>query len=175
MVVAYLACSLDGYIAGERGELDWLDKLAPPTVAYYDFSSLMADIDCVLMGANTFRKVLGFDAWPYGKKVFVYSSTVKGIPAGIADKAELVSGTPREVLDRLSSYGYKNIYIDGGKTVQSFLRAGLLDEMHICHVSKILGGGIPLFGALGQEVGLEVVEVKCLTSQMTMCRYRIVK
>ena len=175
MLLAYLACSLDGFIAGEAGELDWLDRLAAPKITYYDFAALMNDIDCVLMGANSFRKVLTFDQWPYSKKVFVYTSTMPALAPEMDGRAEIISGNPIEVKEKLAGRGYGNIYIDGGMTIRSFLAAGLLDEIYICHVSIVLGGGISLFGGVGMEIPLEVVEAKRLTGQMTLCRYRVIK
>lgn len=68
-VVLYIAASLDGYIAEEDGGLEWLETFedtydaGEPGGSFEDF---FEGVDCIVMGANTYEQVLGFEAWPYG-------------------------------------------------------------------------------------------------------------
>ena len=71
----------------------------------------------------------------------------------IADKAEIVRGEEiDEVVSRLNQRGYNNLYIDGGRVIQSFLREDLIDEMIITKVPILLGDGIPLFDKLDHQL-----------------------
>ena len=119
--IVYIATSLDGYIADSDGGLDWLQTVPNPHQDDLGFNDFMAGIDALVMGRNTFDVVCGFGGeWPYPKPVFVLSSSLKEIPDEYRDKAELVSGSLDEVVASLHQKGFRNLYIDGGKTVQGF-------------------------------------------------------
>lgn len=59
---------------------------------------------------------------------------------------------PKEILDHLSAMGFSNIYIDGGKVIQAFLRDDCIDAMIITRAPVLLGNGISLFGSLSTEL-----------------------
>lgn len=151
--LVFIAASLDGFIARPDGSLDWLEHL-PPTEPPEDhgYGDFVARIDTLVMGRGTFEKVMTFEAWPYaGLRVVVLSRSLGAIPAAFAHKAELHSGSLEELLPRLA--GARGVYVDGGQVIQSFLRAGLIDEMTITQVPVLLGAGRPLFGAWGGAQG----------------------
>ena len=75
----YIATSLDGYIATISGGLDWLDNFPNPTESDYGFFQFMDGIDAVVMGRNTYEVVLNFEPWPYEKKVFVLSNSLREV------------------------------------------------------------------------------------------------
>ncbi len=142
----FIATSFDGYIADQDGSVDWLTQIPNPTNSDAGFSEFMKSIDALLMGRNTFEKVLSFEIeWPYSKKVFVWSSKLTAVPNHLVDKVEIVSGGIKEVLELINGQGFSNLYIDGGKTIQSFMNEGLIHEMIITLTPIILGRGIPLF------------------------------
>lgn len=144
----YIAASLDGYIADPQGGIEWLNDLPNPEGSDFGWSEFLSGIDAILIGRKTFEKVLSFESWPYKLPVFVLSTSLQEIPASLAGKVELISGSPREVSELLQGRGLQNLYIDGGKTVQGFLAADLIDELIITRVPILLGKGIPLFGKL---------------------------
>jgi dihydrofolate reductase len=147
----YIATSLDGFIATIEGGLDWLYEIPNPTQSDYGYAEFMAGIDAIVMGRNTFEMVLTFDAWPYNKPVFVLSNTLKTLPNALFGKAEIISGEVRSLVASLHDRGYENLYIDGGKVIQSFLQADLIDTMVITRVPILLGEGISLFGTLSDR------------------------
>jgi dihydrofolate reductase len=156
----YCGASLDGFIAGPGGDIDWLhrpefDEAAAVGLTYDRF---VATVDALVMGRHTFEKLLSFDAWHYTIPVIVLSSTLKALPAHLDGKARLMSGAPEEVARTLAAGGHKHLYIDGGITVQRFLKAGLIDELTITYLPIVLGRGIPLFGNDGAETPLELIE-----------------
>ncbi|EEX94861.1 dihydrofolate reductase [Vibrio orientalis CIP 102891 = ATCC 33934] len=70
----------------------------------------------------------------------------------------MVKGELKEIVQNLNEQGYNDLYIDGGKTIQSFLKEGLIDEMSITTMPVLLGGGSPLFGELDMMQSFKLVE-----------------
>lgn len=173
MNYVYIAQSLDGYIAGPKGELGWLEAIDNPEQSDFGFADFMSAIDALVMGRNTFEKVLSFDIWPYDKPVFVASNSLTTLASELTGKAFLLRGTPQEMVAGLNQRGFRNLYIDGGQMIQSFLRMGLIDELIVTTVPILLGGGIPLFGSLQQAAQLELISSEVLLNQLVKTRYKI--
>jgi dihydrofolate reductase len=153
--LAFIACSLDGYIARPDGGLDWLTSLPAPEGEDFGYSAFMAGIDAILMGRATYDTVLGFPDWPYDRPVRVLTrdaGRVRPAPAG-AD-ARPVSGPLPGVLAGLAAEGFGRVYVDGGQTISGLLRAGLLDRLILTRVPVLLGAGLPLFVQTGPEMRL---------------------
>lgn len=168
----YIATSLDGFIADRDGGLDWLHAIPNPSGDDFGFAEFMAGIDALVMGRVTFETVLGFGAWPYDKPVFVVSNTLTTLPASHVDRAEIVRGTPEELVRDLVARGHARLYIDGGTTIRGFLEADLVDELIITQVPVLLGGGHPLFGALAEPLAFEHVATEVLAPGLVKNRYR---
>jgi dihydrofolate reductase len=143
----YVATSLDGFIARANGDLDWLEEIPNPSGEDFGFAQFMESVDALVMGRNTFEKVLSFGGdWPYSKKVFVLTKSLTQLDSRLDEKVELLSSEIPSVLEFLESRGYRNLYVDGGRVVQSFLELDLIDELTITRVPVLLGEGLPLFG-----------------------------
>ena len=152
----FIATSLDGFIADARGGIAWLDTFPEINQIDSGYAAFTADIDALVMGRNTLETVCGFDIdWPYQKPVFVLSTTRNELPEKARGKAELVSGNLSEILETIHRKGYYKLYIDGGKTIQSFLQADLIDELTVTVIPVLLGAGIPLFGPLPNPLVFE--------------------
>ena len=155
-IKVFIAKSLDGYIADKQGGLDWLHAVPNPDQIDMGYKNLMSQTDALVMGRKTFETVCAFDCdWPYEKPVFVLSSTLKNVPEEYKNKAELVNGALPDVLNTLSNKGYNQLYIDGGTTIQNFLKEDLVDEMILTTIPVLLGGGSPLFTDLPKKNGME--------------------
>lgn len=153
----YIAQSLDGYIADKNGGIAWLDSIPNPEGDDMGYFAFLNRMDALVMGRITFETVCGFDCeWPYQKPVFVLSNTLSEIPESHQGKAFLVKGTLPEILSQIHQKGYNRLYIDGGKTIQQFLKEDLIDEMIITTFPLLLGGGFALFGELAQTLAFEV-------------------
>ena len=173
----FIATSLDGYIARYNGKLDWLefnsDKSKSEDFGYDDF---IGGVDCIVMGRNTFEKVVSFDTWPYhNKRVVVLSRSWKQIPDQFMDLAELYSGKPELLIVELQNQGVKRVYVDGGITIQSFLQKDLLTEITITTVPIILGKGLPLFGLTYGDLRLELLDSQSFDSGFVQSRYRFIR
>lgn len=171
--IVFIARSLDGYIAGKNGELDWLSMIPNPDHQDMGFTTVMDRVDALVMGKNTFEVICSFDVpWPYSKPVYVISTTLTEIPEKYQDKAELVKGTIPEVLSQLHQKGCHKLYIDGGAVVQSFLKEDLIDELIITTIPILLGNGIPLFGHLPQSLAFDHVKSEVFLEQIVQNTYR---
>jgi len=168
----FIGSSIDGYIADKNGGLEWLELIPNPNQLDLGYNNFMKDIDALLMGRITFETVLGFDVpWPYKKPVYVLSNTLTEIPESHKDKAILMNGSLREVLESIHQNGHLQLYIDGGKVVQSFLREDLIDEMVITTIPVLLGGGIPLFGEHKENLIFELTRTELLLDQIVQNHY----
>ena len=172
MNTVYIAASIDGYIATKSGGLDWLHELPNPDNDDYGYAEFMNNIDALVMGRNTFEKVLGFGTWHYDKKVFVVSSSLTEVPVELSGKVELITGSLSAVLSEIKSQGYENLYIDGGMLIQSFLAEDLIDELIITRIPILLGEGIPLFGELSQPLKFIPKETKTYSNALVQSCYR---
>ncbi len=168
----FIATSVDGFIAKKDGNIEWLNEVPNPEGIDYGYSDFMKNIDAVVMGRNTYEKVLSFNQWPYDKPVFVLSQTLKSNEIKFPSKVEVLDKDVKDVVWELSSRGYKTLYIDGGITIQSFLKEDLIDEMIITKIPILLGEGIPLFGHTGKEGAFELVESKSFVSGIVQNRYK---
>ena len=170
----YIAKSLDGYIAGPNGELDFLNIVPNPEGSDLGFVEFMSRVDALLMGRNTFEMVCSFDSdWPYDKPVFVWSTSLDRIEEQYADKAFLVKGNCEEVLSQTHAKGAQRLYIDGGRTIQSFLKEDLVDEMIIATIPILIGSGIPLFASLNKSFEFELIKSEVLLDQIIKSQYKI--
>ena len=174
----YLASSIDGFIAGKDGDIQWLHRpeYAVEQLNGLGYEDFIATVDAIVMGRHTFEKVLTFSDWPY-ENVHVMVLSEKGltIPFHLAEKVSIDSGNPDDIVRRLGSKGMKHLYIDGGKTVQRFLKAHRIDEITITQVPILIGGGISLFDSLGIEVPLKLIASSESKNGMVQVRYKVLR
>jgi dihydrofolate reductase len=168
--IVYIGTSLDGYIARKNGSIDWLVPFEKPVRA--DYEDFIKSIDAIVMGSGTFEKVLTFPSWPYKKKVFVLSTRLKRTPRKLEGKVIILSMKPKSLLKYLSKEGLSNIYVDGGKVIQGFLRDDCIDEMIITRVPMLIGNGIPLFGDLDRDLRFKHVRTKVFPNGLVMSHYK---
>lgn len=174
----FIATSLDGYIARSDGNIDWLDQAnaVVPKGEDCGYSDFMSTVDALVMGRNTFEQVSAFPVWPYGKTpVVVLSRTINKLPATSPATVFLSSDSPSQLVKQLSAKGLEHLYVDGGLTIQSFLQAGLIDEMIITIIPVLLGEGLPLFRKLDHDVQLECMSSKYYEFGFLQCKYRVHK
>ncbi len=168
-VSVFVGASVDGFIARPGGELDFLPANAEP----HGYDEFIAGIDAIVMGRNTFETVLGFGEWPYGeRRVVVLSSRpldLSALPATV----EQMSGEPAAIVDRLETSGAHSLYIDGGVTIQRFLRAGLVDRLIVTRVPVLIGEGIALFGLLERDIRLRHVGTRTFASGLVQSEYDV--
>lgn len=169
--IVYIATSIDGYISAPDGGLEWLNYIPTPEGDDLGFAKFMQRVDAVVMGRVTFETVIGFGAgWPYPIPGLILSSTMNSAPQDFANHVEFASGSPTEIVEMAKERGFENLYVDGGKTIQNFLRADLIDELIISEIPLLLGGGDRLFGSLDQWLDFELIGTEVLLNQIVQKR-----
>jgi dihydrofolate reductase len=166
----FIATSLDGFIARPNGDLDWLhgDGAEGGPHGYDEF---IATVDALVIGRKTYETVLAFETWPYGvKPVFVLSTrALAAAPSGAV--VEHMSGDPVEIVSRLAARGIGHIYVDGGITIQRFLRAGLIQRLILNRIPVLIGAGIPLFGEFSRDIRLRHVTTRQYAGGLVQSEY----
>jgi dihydrofolate reductase len=168
--VVYIATSLDGFIARPDGAIDWL---GPPEGEDYGWAEFIAAIDAIVMGRVTFEQVVSFGVWRYeGTPLTVLSRSLKNVPDHLKGKAEISTKEPITLLEHLAARGCKRVYVDGGKTVQIFMRADLIDELVITRIPVLIGQGIPLFGPLDGDFFNDTATTESFAAGLVKSSYR---
>lgn len=170
----FVGVSVDGFLARPNGKLDFLDAAGSESHGYEEF---IATVDTIVMGRKTFEIVMGFETWPYGeRRVVILSSQPIDLSAASArgGRVDRMSGPPANIVSRLSAEGARHVYVDGGITIQDFLRAGLIQRLVINRVPVLIGSGIPLFGALPQDVSLRHVATKAFRGGLVQSEYEVI-
>lgn len=168
-VSVFVGTSVDGFIARPNGELDFLPPGGGEPHGYDEF---IASVDAIVIGRKTFETVLAFEAWPYGhKSVVVLSSRPVDRTAVRGGVVERMAGPPAAIVSTLATRGAHHLYVDGGITIQGFLRAGLVDRLIITRVPVLIGDGIPLFGVLPHDVRLRHIATRHFPSGLVQSEY----
>ena len=169
----FIATSLDGYIARPDGGLDWLPT--DSSAGDHGYSAFMEGIDAIVMGRATYEMVLTFGAWPFTKPVVVLSSKGIALAPELEGKVVTMSGSPAEIVAHCAERGWLNLYVDGGVTIQRFLAAGLIERLILTRVPVLIGAGLPLFGAMSQDIRLEHRHTQAYPSGLVQSEYRILR
>lgn len=145
-----VAASLDGYIAGPKGEADWI-----PMDPDIDFAALFARFDTLLVGRKTFAtltKGRKSGGRAFGMKTVVFSRTLR--PADHKGVTIVADGLSEAVAALKAAPGKDLWLFGGGELFRSLAALGLVDRVEIALVPVMLGGGVPLFPAPGPRVPL---------------------
>lgn len=175
MFSAFIATSLDGYIARPNGKLDWLDSVADKSSTEdYGYQKFISRVSCIVMGRKTFEKVSAFAQWPYeNKQVIVLSKSLLDVPEDFADKVSIFNGDLELLVVELQDKKVAKVYVDGGLTVQSFINSELLDEIIITQVPILIGKGISLFDNFKQDINLKLIKSQSYDNGFVQSHYKI--
>ncbi|MDA0733610.1 MAG: dihydrofolate reductase family protein [Chloroflexi bacterium] len=169
-ITLYIAASLDGFIAGPDGELDWLSMADSPgeDFGYNDFYN---SVDALVMGRKTYEIPAGEAEWPYpGKPSYVL--TRQDLKTD-RDDVIFVSDPVQNVVESLRSQGFQHVWlVGGGELIRSFLAQGLINEHIISFMPIILGAGIPLFPPPNPQQRLELISSQQFESGLIQAQYR---
>lgn len=166
----FLGMSVDGFIARTDGDLEWLTSRGE-IAGDAGYTPFMAQIDHLVVGRATYDTVRTFDSWPYeGKRVLVLSRTLDDG----ADPRVRVLRSLDDAVAALDDAPAHHVYVDGGRTVASFLAAGLIDEFTLTRVPVLIGEGVSPFGALPHDADLLHLSTDVLPGGLVQSRYRVV-
>ncbi|WP_324273424.1 dihydrofolate reductase family protein [Blastococcus brunescens] len=172
----FLGMSVDGFIARLDGTLSFLDADGgggPPDDGEggdFGFADFVAGVDAIVMGRSTYDFIAPFDDWPYqGRPVHVLSTTLD--PG--ADPRITVHRSLDDAVAALTAGGVRRAYVDGGRTVHAFLRAGLIADLTLSRVPVLIGTGLTPFGELAADIPLEHVRTQTFRGGMVQSTYRV--
>ena len=169
-ITLYIAPTLDGYIAGPNGEIDWLSVLEQPGEDY-GYAQFYDSVDALVMGRKTYELAASVADWPYpSKPSFVFTrQTLTTSHEAITSVSEPVE----TVMDNLRTQGFQHVWlVGGGELIRSFLDQGLIDEHIISFLPIILGAGIPLFPPPSAERKLKLISSKSYASGLIQAHYK---
>lgn len=162
-----VAMSLDGYIAGPRGEYEWI--VQDPTI---DFAALFAQFDTFLMGRRTFELTLqpGAPPFPPGSQAFVFSRTLPDTVPGATVLREVSPAAVAEIRDRAT----KDIWLfGGGDLFRSFLKLALVDTVEVAVIPVLLGQGIQLLPQPAPQAQLHLTGHRIYPSGIVSLEYSV--
>jgi dihydrofolate reductase len=163
-----VAASLDGYIAGPSGEVDWI--VNDPAVSW---SEVYAGVDTVLLGRRTYEitRKPGAPPWPAGWRVYVFSRT---LPSGDYGGVTVVTTGAAATVEALRAEDGKDIWLfGGGALASSLLAASLVDVVEVTIVPVLLGAGIPLLATGAPQTPLRLTDSRVYPSGVVALRYEV--
>jgi len=168
----YIAVSIDGYIARENGSVDWLNELPNPNQIDHGYAEFYAGIDCVIMGRKTYEEILGLDVgWPYSNCKSYIASNNLGFKIR-TENTEVVDEVNSDAIEKMKVQSKKDIWlVGGGNLVTQFMNLGVIDEMIICIIPRVLGKGIRLFPDESKETKFTLSQSKSFETGAVILTY----
>ena len=162
-----VAMSLDGYIAGPNGEIDWI--IMDPEI---DFGAIYAQFDTVLIGRRTFEPMVraGRATMP-GMKTFVFSSTLRQQDH---PDVNVVGENAEQTVATLRAASGKDIWLfGGGELFRRLLEAGVVDAVEVAVIPVLLGGGIPLLPPTSKQTTLRLTGHRTYATGIVALEYTV--
>jgi dihydrofolate reductase len=176
-----MTVSLDGFIAGPDGEIDWS---APDEELHRFHNKQTRELGAHLCGRKLYEEMLYWETadenpsapehelefariWQDLPKI-VFSKTLEKVEGN----ARLVSGGVAEEVAKLKDQPGKDLAVGGAGLASTFVKLGLIDEYRLFVSPVVLGGGTPYFPALDERINLELVETQTFGSRVVYVRYR---
>lgn len=195
-IILYIACTLDGYIAGENDDLSFLNSVEKPGEDY-GYAEFMKNIDSVIMGRRTLDWINknAPDFSYFDKETYVISHKLTGSSNKKSENAattgisssdasdrsggeanyKYYSGDLKNLADRLLAENKKIFLVGGADIILQMLNFQMIDEFKIAVIPILLGGGIPLFKPGYQAHNLELKDVKQYDTGVVMLHYKLAR
>lgn len=170
-ILGYIAASLDGLIATEDDNLDWLFKYDDMNLGEHDYRIFLKRIRTVVMGRGTYDFIAREPSpWAYGdQRVIVVTSRPIDNPKGPLETHSDVDA----LIAALRALDDGDVWMLGGGQLQmAFLERGALDEIEIYVIPEILGGGRPLFPPTGFRASPTLVSARAIDKGCVRLHYR---
>lgn len=166
---AFVATSVDGFIATPEGGLDWLTSIEQPGEDF-GYQELLDRVDTIVMGRRTWEVVAAFESWPFGTRRCVVLTRRPLVPRAAEQPW---SGSVSGLCEHLEQTGARGVYVDGGETIRQFIAAGRLDRLTVSVVPILLGRGIPLFDGTGPRVALALESTRAWECGLSQLRFAL--
>ena len=178
--------TLDGYIAGPNGEMDWIGEIYDEAMGIYE-TDLISSADTLLLGRVTYQSFAG--SWPHvpdnpnaseGEKVYarllnamrkiVFSRTLESVEWN--NSTLLKEVVPEEIQQLKQEPGRDMVIYGSASIVQTLTNHGLIDEYQVLVHPVILGSGKPLFQDIKNQVKLKLVNSRTHPSGVAVLTYQ---
>jgi dihydrofolate reductase len=180
-VIYSMGVSLDGFIAGPNGEIDWG---APDEERHRFHNQQTREIGAHLCGRRLYEEMLYWETadenpsaaehelefariWTNLPKI-VFSNTLEKVEGN----ARLARDGVAEEVAELKEQPCKDLAVGGAGLASTLIELGLIDEYRLFVSPVVLGGGTPYFPALQERIDLELVETRTFGSRVVYVRYR---
>jgi dihydrofolate reductase len=180
-VIYSMGVSLDGFIAGPNGEIDWS---APDEELHRFHNQQTRELGAHFCGRRLYEEMVYWETadqnpsageaelefariWQNLPKI-VFSTTLEKVEGN----ARLAGGGVAEEVAELREQPGKDLAVGGAGLASSFTKLGLIDEYRLFVTPVVLGGGTPYFPALDERINLELVETRTFASRVAYLRYR---
>jgi dihydrofolate reductase len=182
-VIASPFVTLDGFIAGPDGELDW--SVGDEAFDREQLPALLDRVDAILLGRLTYQALAAY--WPFTSteedrtadlvntiSKVVFSRTLAEAPWGPFKNARLVKEDPAAVVAQLKQQAGEDMVIFGsGRLVSELAQAGLIDEYQLRVNPVVLGRGKRLFPDLRETVKLKLLDSRTSPSGVVVLHYQL--
>lgn len=172
-VIMYIAASVDGYIAASDGDLSFL-SIVEKEGEDYGYGTFIATVDTVVLGKNTYDKLLSM-GYPFphaDKEAYIITRTERATKG----TTNFYTGDVVDLVLHLKEQEGKTIFIDGGAfVVNRLLQHGLIDELYLSYIPVLLGDGIVLFKQGNPFQHLELQTAKSFETGLVQLHYRFIK
>lgn len=171
----YIASSIDGYIAGLDGSLDWLSDYPITPELNYGYDKFFESVDTVIMGGKTYRDILNMDViYPYESKMS-YIITRNQINNS-KENIHFVTDNIIKTVSNLKEKQGKGIWlVGGGELISMLLNYDLVDEMIITYIPTLLGDGVPLFPKSKKESNWKLINSQSYDDGVLTVEYQRIK
>jgi len=167
-IILNLAASLDGFIAEENGSVDWLNDFLQPAEDY-GMKLFFEQCGTAIMGAKTYEQTLSFNYWYGNMDGIVFTS--RDLPSLEGRSVQFIAGNPTEIVKVLREKTKDSWLVGGASLIAQFINKGLLDELIITIVPRLIGKGIPLCADLNGIQKLKLEETKTYKDGVVQLKY----
>ncbi len=171
-VIVYIAASIDGFIAGLDGDLSFLASVEKEGEDY-GYAAFVSTVDTVIVGKNTYDKVLSM-GYPFphaDKESYIITRTEQ--PA--EGTTQFYTGDVVKLVKILKEKEGQIIFVDGGAyVINLLLQEQLIDEIYLSIIPVVLGSGIALFHHNNPLQGVALQSVKHFDTGLVQLHYQFI-
>jgi dihydrofolate reductase len=169
-IICNLAMSLDGFIADEKGGVDWLNDY-PPSGEDYGMTAFFQSCGAAIMGSKTYEQAVSFNSWFGDMEGYVFTSRELKPFKNVVIK--FFSGNIAPVVVELKKKQKDSWLVGGAMLIADFINRKLLDELIVTVIPKILGKGMPLCPGINEIKKLELLESKQFKDGVIQLKYKL--
>lgn len=168
-ITLIMATTINGYVAGEDDDTDWVKDLDV-------FQKRIEEFGAIIMGKRTYRESLKYNAFPYKGALNIVLTHDSSLLRQSGESVLFSDKTPIEIINLLKEKGYSKLLVVGGGHLNgSFVKENLVDEIIIDIHPLLMAKGINLAIADFPYRKLKLIEFKEINDQILQVKYKVIK